>query len=298
MIQSLYIDDLQIGGEGGDYRITSSGPGFFGGPIPRTNRPDRAQRDGGIDLTYYYGPRVIELQGIVVGTSVSDALDKLDALKLAFRLNSGLVNDFEQLGVNQGAPLHALKRKLIGRDYFEQLYVSQDASFDAPMDIPNKIIPWGVTLVASDPRWYQIHEEDEDTSPYGDDVTSSGGYLQVELLHGTDTDVTAGGNTPALPWLTAQGPFDDFMRVEMDDGTNPIESDELDLDLGDGNNVDIVTRTRLAIKNQTIRHDIVNRQETDWFELPADDEVNLAFTTGGGTDSGTVCRIRWQVARL
>lgn len=298
MIDSLYIDDLQIGGDGADYRITSVGQGFFGGPVPRTNRPDRAQRDGAIDLSYYYGPRVIELNGIVVGTSIADALDKLDVLKYAFRLNTGLVNDFEQLGVNQGSPQHALKRKLLGRDYFEQCYFSQDASFDAPMDVPNKIIPWGVTIVAADPRWYQLHEDDEDTSPYGEDVVVSGGYLQVTLDPEGSTYVTAGGNTPALPWITQQGPFDNFVRVEMYDGVNPTESDQLNLDLGDGNNVDIVTRTRLAIKNQTIRHDLVDRAETDWFELPPYDEVLLTQSTDGGTDSGSTCRIRWQAARL
>lgn len=298
MIDELWIDDLQIGGEGGDYRILSAGPGFFGGPVPRTNRPDRAQRDGAIDLSYYYGPRVLDFTGIVVGTSIADALDKLDALKLAFRLSLGVTNDFEQLGVNQGAPSHALKRKLIGRDYFEQCFVTQDASFDAPMDIPNKIIPWAVTLVAADPRWYQLHEDDEDTSPYGADVVVDGSYLKLELLHGTNSFVTAGGNTAALPWITVQGPFDDDCRIEMDDSVNPVESDQLDLTLGDGNNVDIVTRTRLAIKNQTIRHDIVNRVETDWFELPPTTEVSLAFSTGGSADSGTVAAIKWQVARL
>lgn len=297
MIESLYIDSLDLH-DGVNYNITKVGAGFFGSPVPRTNRPDRAQRDGLIDLSYYYGGRVIELEGIAIGTTPADALDKIDALKLAFRLNLGVVNDFEQLGVNMGSPQHALKRKLVGRDYFEQCFVTQDASFDAPMDIASRVIPWGVTLVASDPRWYQLHEDDEDTAAYGDNVTVNSSYLEVTLADGVADFLTAGGNTAALPWMTIQGPFTGFVRVEMDDLVNPVESDQLDLDLADGNNVDIVTRTRLAIQNQTIRHDIVNREETDWFEFPPTTEISLVFSADAGADPGTVCRVRWQVARL
>lgn len=297
MIESLLIDGLELH-DGVSYNITGTGPGFYGSPVPRSNRPERAQRDGQIDLTYFYGGRVIELEGIAIGTSPADALDKIDALKEAFRLNSGVANDFEEIGVNMGSPQHKLARKMVGRDYYEQVFCSQEGSFDSPFDIASRVQKWGVTLVASDPRWYQLHEDDEDTEPYGDNVVVDSSYLQVILEDGIADFVTAGGNTPAQPWLTIQGPFTGFVRVEKDDLVLPVESDQLDLDLADGNNVDIVTRTRLAIQNQTIRHDLVNREETDWFELPSSDEVSLVFSADGGADPGTVCRVRWQVARL
>lgn len=297
MIESLKIDGLELQ-DGVNYNITAVGGGFFGSPVPRTNRPDRAQRDGVIDLSYFYGGRVIELEGIAIGTTPADCLDKVDALKAAFRLNRGVVNDFEELGVNMGAPSHALARKLVGRDYYEKVWVTQDAMFDCPVDIASRVQRWSVTLVAADPRWYQQHEDDEDTAPYGENVTVNDSYLEVTLADGIADFITAGGNTPALPWMTIQGPFLNSVRIEMDDLVLPVESDQLDLDLADGNNVDIVTRTRLAIQNQTIRHDLVNREETDWFEFPCDDEVSLVFTVDSGGDAGTICRVRWQVARL
>jgi phage-related protein len=140
-----------------------------------------------------------------------------------------------------------------------------------------------VTLHCPDPRFYE----------YGTDM---GDYRSVSILHGTSEVISVGGNTDALPWFTLEGPFDDYGLITLTSAT-PDLTDKVLLDLGDGNNVDIVTRTRYAVKNQTLRPDIIDRENTDWFTLPPGSNT-ISFTTGGGTDGGTICIVRWQDARF
>jgi hypothetical protein len=292
MLEAMSIDSLTIHGDGADYFITSVGSGMFGSPVVRDSRVARPSRHGEIELSRYYGARLIELSGVCVGTSAADALVKLDALKGALQIGGGLAGDYEQIGVGQGSPQHRLEFERVGDEFTQYCYVTQDGELDAPLDIASRIIPWGTTLRAVDPRFYTILDD-------GGAEDDSSGYHSLDVLHGeTETTSTIGGNTDALPWFTIQGPFDDFALIVMEIDGDEIGSAMVETSLADGNNIDIVTRTRMAIKNQTIRTDLIDYTQTNWAGFPAGEDIDITFTTGGGADAGTICRVRWQDARF
>jgi hypothetical protein len=285
MIDSMYIDSLQIHGDGANYALTNIGAGMLGMPVVRDNRPERPQRHGLIELSQFYSGRVIELQGIVIGSSISDAYDKLDALKLALQIGQGISSDYESVGVSTGAPVHTLKFTRVGDAFQQYTRFTVDGEMDVSMDIASRIIPWGVTLKCPDPRFYKIHTAD-----------NMGDYAFVNILHGTNETFTVGGNTDALPWFTLEGPYTGPATITFTT-PSPDQTDKVTGDLADANNIDVVTRTRLCVHNQTIAPERIDRANTDWFTLPPG-SCNIAFAIGGGGDSGTICIVRWQDARF
>ena len=285
MITSAYIDDLQIHGDGANYSFTEIGNGFFGMPVVRDNRPERPQRHGLIELSQFYSGRVIEFQGICIGTDVADAIAKLDALKNVLQIGQGISSDYESIGVSTGAPVHTLKFTRVGESFQQYCRFTVDGEMDVQMDIASRIIPFGLTLKCSDPRFYKIHT----TGNMGD-------YAFKDILHGTNENVTIGGNTDALPWFTIEGPFTGDATITLTTPT-PDKTDKVLGSLLAANNIDVVTRTRLCVKNQTIRADLIDRANTEWFTLPVGVQ-NIAFAVGGGATGATKCIVRWQDARF
>lgn len=114
----------------------------FSSPVPdaREDRIDRARGHGQYDFTSYYGPRIVEMEGIVKGDSISDLGDKLDALAEAMSLDG--VDKF-------------LRVKRFDRTFWEELTITTGTGLDAPFEVPTTVVPWSAQFVASDPRWYE-----------------------------------------------------------------------------------------------------------------------------------------------
>lgn len=283
MIDSAFVDNLQIHNTS-QYLITKITG--LGSPKARANRKDRAQRHGQLDYTQFYGPRVVGIEGLCVGTTVSNAWDLFDALKGAFALGTA----------------HTFRFQRTGKTYQEQFGFTVDGEVDAPLEIAIGVIQWGATIVAADPRMYAAILSsaiyDPTLSTAGGGATMVGGMTVVGgLTFSTTTvtrlDLTNNGNftTPAI--VTVTGPV-----------TNPIvDNDTLGLSmyilytLGVNDTVVIDTGARTVLLNGASRPDIFDAQNSTWWQLQRG--VNSLRLRGTGMVSGqTTLSAAFREARI
>lgn len=251
MLDWAYLDDFQIHGIGAFCQLTKVGG--LGSPMPRNFRQVRTQQHGAIDLTRYYDARVIPLDGYIQGGTQLEAWDNLDLLKSTLQL---------------GAP-HVFRFRRNGRpedDEFANVVVSTEV--ETPVDVPALILPWGVTVVASDPRIYSSTIKSGTYDPT--DSTSGGGTdmpLVFPLVFSTTTtshlELVNTGQFPSPPILTVHGPVE---NPAIDNDTLGV-SIYIIYNLGDSDEVQIDVLNRLVTLNGAPRPDLYDAANSTWWEI-------------------------------
>ena len=125
-------------------------------------------------MTKYYGARTIALAGEVWATSAATLWTKVDALKAETDVGSSLVFKFTR----------------DGRAYQE--FIGARVASPVVMRVASGaalVIPWSVTLVAPDPRFYS-------NTHYNTPVA-------VAVPDTAEND----GNVPIDPWVNISGPI-------------------------------------------------------------------------------------------
>lgn len=235
MIVEAWIDDLQI-----HYDPPQLGPialrqlDAFGTPEPRNNRPTRSRRHGGIELTRYFEPRVIDLEGYVQGDGQDDMWDLLQDLDWKLALN----------GLD-----HTLKFKRGGRDFYEQCLVQVSGKMDMPLRVWGDTLPWSVQLTAADPRLYSdtLHSQSFSVS----------------------ATVTNAGNFVTPPIITFTGPASDPGLTN--DTLNVENTILLQGDFASGDTLVVDCGERTVLLNGASRPDLLHIGATDFWSLNAGD---------------------------
>jgi len=179
VIAEAWIDNTRLhGSPPQSYNCALRSFSGLGTPAPRDNRPTHARRHGAVELTTYYDPRVIELQGYLRYNDEGAAWSALDVLKQQFALN-GLT--------------HTLRWRRIGFGYVEQAVVVPGEVMDVSLRPLGGVIPWGISLVCADPRMYRAGPSGGSYDPQSD--TFSGSHT-----------LTTGGNFNTPPVITFNSP--------------------------------------------------------------------------------------------
>lgn len=283
MIAEAYIGELQVHGAG-----TIALTGFtIGSPDPRPVVDVRPEDHGTVDGTRWYGPRVYDLAGRIIGSDLADMWASLDDLKGALALGSDVTLRFRRSGLA----------------FLERATVRVAGAVDVPL-VPAlgaaPMIRFAVALEAPDPR---IYTDTESTGSY--DPTDAGtGGLTFPLTFPLEFDASAGAGTlqvqnegtiGAPVVLTVTGPV-----------TNPILDNETaglsiytrELELAAGETVELDTRTRtLLLNGTTARPDLVDVSLTDWWTLRPG--VNQLRLRGSGMSAGsTELAVTYRSARI
>lgn len=282
MFDSAFIDNYQLHITPTCFVTKASG---FGTPAPRESRQDRAQTDGQIDLTQFYGPRVLGLEGIVFGVDQADSWDEFDLLKAAFALGTS----------------HTLIFTRAGRAIAEQCSVKVSGELTENIDVVSRAIPWAVTLVAADPRFYSAvlksaqYDPTQSTSGGG---TSIVGGMTFPLVFSTTTvtrlDLTNEGTRKTSPVLIINGPI----QSPIIDNDTLTRSIYLNTNLGVNDVVSITTGPdKVVLLNGASRPDLIDSQQTTWFDLAPG--VNSLRLRGSGMASGqTLLAAQFRDARI
>lgn len=282
MIESLYIDDLQIHGAAG-YRVEAFD---VGSPAPRAVALARPSDQGAIDATAFYGPRSIQLVGTVIGTTAAELWAALDDLKGALSLGASRVLRFRREGLS----------------FDERCDVRVDSSLDVPLAPSNvsPVVRWGVSLFAADPRFYS---NTLNTGAY--DPTDSGpGGLSFPLAFPLVFDAAAGagslsvdneGTVSAPAVFTITGPV---TNPTLDNDTTSQSVYFAGADLASGDTLSIDSRARaVTLNGTTLRPDLIDPILTDWFDLAPG--VNLLRLRGlGMVATETELSVSFRNARI
>lgn len=284
MIDAAYVDSLQI-------HLT---PTYFitkiqglGSPKSRANRSDKAQRHGQLDYTKFYGPRVIPVEGVAIGATPSLAWDAFDALKAAFALQDA-------------SPSHVFKFQRAGKAYLEQCTVTVDSELTPMIDRPVTVIPWGVTLVAADPRMYSSVLASASYDPTA--ILAGGGMVMPLTVIGgivfsstTITQLTLlnNGNFSTPVRLTITGPV---VNPIVDNNTTGF-SIYLSTTLGQTDTVIVDTADRSVLLNGASRPDLIDVQNTIWSDLTKGTNI-LAMRGSGMVSTQTSLTATFRDARI
>lgn len=262
MITSLYVDDVQLH-RTARCRVTKlHGLGL---PAPRTERVPRGSRHGAIDQTRYYEGRVLDLEGALVeyGTDLAGLWAEWDALKRRLQLGADRVVRFRRQGQLED----------------EQVTVRVASPLDDDVSVP-KVIRWGVSLFAGDPRIYGAALR---SAFYDPAASLSGGGVAMPLTFPltfttttvTQLDLTNLGNFATPPVLTIKGPV---VNPVVDNNTTG-ESLYITYSLGSSDTVVVDVAARSVKLNGASRLDLLNTQSTKWWELqPGTNRVRLRGT--------------------
>lgn len=242
-IGSLNIHDLSVTGT-----VALSRFGGLGTPDPREDRPDRARRHGGIELTTYYHPRVWDIEGYIRGPNENALWDTLDTLKEALALN-GLT--------------HTLKWKRMGKSYLERATVVVGSTIDPVLHVSGQTMPFAMTLVSADPRLY-VDTAETITFAGAGTATNSGNFSTPPTI-----TFQGGGTNPGLRnnALAAENQIN--MSYTM------LSGDTIVVDVG----------ARTVKLNGIDRPDILNMATTDFWSLTTGAN---SLTKLGGAVSVTV----------
>lgn len=251
VIESAWLDNLQIH-KTGTLAVTSM---TLGSPSPRAVVENRPGDHGAVDSTRFYGPRSIELVGHVRGSDHQAMVSAVDNLMGRLALGSTHVLRFRRLGDGQDL----------------RCTVRVDSSVDMQVgEHPGPYTPWGVSLLAPDPRLYS---DTLTVASYDPTDAGSDGLvfpLGFPLVFGAEDGVGVltvenAGTVSTPPVLTVTGPV-----------TNPaIDNETLGLSVrtqncglasGDTLVVDVAERV-VRLNGTTSRPDLVDTARTHWWEL-------------------------------
>lgn len=245
MIAEAFIDSLRLHGDPPHgYPCALRSFDGLGSPNSRENRPERARRHGAVELTTYYGARVIALAGIINGTSDADMWTQVDTLKRSFAL--------------VGSP-HVLKFKRQGLAYFERCVVTVGSPLELPLRVVGPVVPWSATIVAADPRLYA-------------DTVSSASFAATAT-------VTNGGNFGTPPVITFHGGGTNPGIQNTDLATENLIQMTYVMAGGDTIVVDVAARS--VTLNGADRPDILNAATSSFWSLVSG--TNALVKVGGAT---------------
>lgn len=285
MIAEAYIGDLQVHGAGA-IALT----GFtIGSPDPRSVVDVRPEDHGTVDGTRWYGARVFDMAGRIVGADHEAMWAALDDLKGA-------------LALGVGADV-TLRFRRTGLAFLERASVRVSGALDAPLASELGAAPmvrFAVALEAPDPR---IYSDTESTGSY--DPTDAGtGGLTFPLTFPLEFDASAGAGTlqvenagtigtPAV--LTITGPV---VNPIIDNETAGLSIYTRNLDLAAGETVELDTLSRTVLLGGTTpRPDLVDVSLTDWWTLLPG--VNQLRLRGSGMSAGaTELAVTYRSARI
>lgn len=261
MMDSIYVDSLQIWGTGTVSNYVLEGFKGLGNPTPRANRRDRSRRHGVIDLSTYYTSRTwTGTMWIMADASTPEDWDSFWTAYDTF---------METLGY--GVPGKTLTFTRKGLTYSEYCEITVDV--DMEPEFPNPSAPLckvPLEWVAADPRLYATALQDIN-------FASSG-------------NASNGGNFSSAPLIRFNGA-----------GTNPgIEnaslSTENELNIlytmigGDEIEVDCLART--VKLNGALRPDILDASNSFFFSLRKG--TNTLNKLGGAASID----VEWHDARI
>jgi hypothetical protein len=278
MLDSAFIDSNQIHAANAVFLTKFSG---FGSPPSRANRIDKAQRHGQLDYTQFYSGRALGLEGVVVGATPTLAWAQLDAVKGWFALGA----------------THTLTFTRAGFSAAEQCVITVD-QFDCAVDIPQRVIPWQVTLVAADPRFYGAALK---SGNYDPTLSSTGGGAALPVVFPivfststvTELILVNNGNFKSPPLLTIKGPI---VNPIVDNDTTG-ESIYINYTLGSADTVVIDVNKRLVTLNGAPRADLLLASSTTWWEMiPGTNALRLRGT--GATTGVTLLTAQFRDARI
>lgn len=275
MFDSVHIDDLQVTGV---RRIRG-----LGSPTPRRDVTLKSARHGATDRTLLYDGRVLDVEGIIRGETALAAWQAFDAIKGALQLGATRTIKIHRTGFAEAEQAVVVVASP----------VDDGVSYEEP-----KVIRWGVSLHAPDPRLYGAVLR---VGSYDPTEASEGGGTEVpfvfplefETSTATHLAIVNGGNTGTPPVLTVHGPV-----------VNPvIDNDTLGLSiavtyaLGASDQVEVDVAERTIKLNGTERLDLLNAQDTVWWELAAGTN-RLRLRGSGMVADSTALACQYRDARI
>lgn len=287
MLTSLYIDGFRIYPESAiaqPGRVGILSATGFGSPQPRVESYDRPRAHGAAVRTQFYGTRYIDLVGRIIADTDSAAITTLDLLKAAFSLDDG---DADKTLL--------FRRAGMSVDEYASVRVASAFEWDMPLS-RHQYIMWAVQLSAADPRFYSNTLQTSTSSG-----TLSGGGLEFPLVFplvfedtGTSgLSITNGGNFLTPPVLLAGGPV---VNPVFRNATRDKEI-SVDVTLGSSDVLRVDVSAREVKLNGTVRNDLVDVANTEWWELAAG--VNSLRLIGSGMTAGTTyMTCQWRDARI
>lgn len=279
MIENGYIDALQI------HETDGYGLNRFniGSPEPRASTANRPTAHGALDVADYYGPRLFDVGGEVWGDTYAEFWQRVDALKGALQLGT----------------THVLKFTREGLGYAERAIVRVASAVDMPLEGSATFVPWGVSLLAADPR---IYSDTLSSGNYDPTAGSSGAGLVFPLTFPLDfggsgtsqLSVSNAGNIATPATFTITGPVTNPI-VDNDTTGESITTTGLALTASDVLVVD--TQARTAKLGTTNRPDFIDASNTAWFDL--EPGINLLRLRGSGmAASQTDLAVSFRDARI
>jgi hypothetical protein len=279
VIDSAYIDDLQIHQAAGYFLTRITG---LGAPAPRSERQERAQRHGLIDLTQFYGGRVLSLEGAVQAVDIPTAWDLFDQLMRRLALGSS----------------HTFRFRRSGRIFDEQCVFTVDSAVNAPVDIGIPLIEWGVTIVSADPR---IYSASLNVAEYDPTTVAAGGGTDIPMVFPLVFTTSAvahlvvvnQGQFQTAPVLTIHGP----VASPVVDNDTVNASLALNVTLGSSDVLVVDVANRRITLNGASRPDLFVAQTSTWWELlPGENQVRLRGS--GMAAAVTDLSVAYRDARL
>lgn len=280
MLDSAFIDSLQIHSTTQYALLNVTG---LGSPQARANRSDKAQRHGQLDFTKFYGPRVIGLTGVVIGSSLLNAWTLFDALKASLALGTSHTFRFLRSGLTDQ----------------EQCAFTVDSTVDAPLTIPIPVIQWGVTLVAADPRMYSATLR---SASYDPTLAGAGGVNMPMIVVG---GLVFSSTTATRLVVTNLGQFQTPVTLAIKGPVNNpiVDNDSIGLsigilyNLGSNDTVTIDTGNRTVLLNGVSRPDLLDAANTVWYNLtPGQNNLRLRGT--GMVTAQTLLTASFRDARI
>lgn len=264
-VESVYLDDVLLwdcADPAASVGLTSENLGS--GPEPRTSTDGRPSRDGSVNRTRYWGPRLVELVGYVQGADRAERTATLEALRNAFTLREPHALTFTPAGMAE-----------------RTLDVVVASRFDAPIEGDPPVIAWSVVLEAPDPRMYgEAHFVSY--HPFTDPnvlATNEGAApvpVVLSLLGSGPGDITAVRNDTTGEEIA----FDPVLLI----GAGGSRIGELTVDTG----AQTVTNEETGFPAP----EVLDVSGTIWWELQPGD--NLVEVVGTFASDGLVLQVDWR----
>lgn len=244
---------------------------------------DRAQRDGILDLSNYFGAQVIDLAGYVDAGTFAETEDAYDLLRAQLALPGS----------------HTFKFRRLGRGEDEQATVKLGDGPYAPQEGYGRTIKYSVTLVGSDPRIYTVAQKSGEYDPTG---SVSGGGMAMPMVFPlvfttttvTELTLTNNGTRSTPPIFTVHGPVASGFALDNDTTGRSIY---FTANLGSADVLVVDVDKRSVKLNGAERKDLYDSAQSTWWELaPGDNAVRLR---GSGMATGvTDLTVQFHDARI
>jgi hypothetical protein len=279
MLDSAYLDALQIHNAA---TLAVSKAHGFGVPAPRVESSQRPRRHGERDTTRFYAGRILSLEGIARGATTAAAWQAIEDLAAALALDGA-----EQV----------FKFTRSGLAYAERCLVRAATPLEFELQGIRKQIKWAVSLRAADPRFYA---DTPTSASYQPSTAGSGISFPISFpltftgAAASTMTVTNGGNFPTPPVWTITGPATAPAIRNETTGEQIVTTAALLA--GETLTIDVAART-VTLLGSTLRPDLIDAAQTDWFELLAG--ANVIRLLGSGFAAGqTTLAVSYRDARI